>query len=94
MYLLVVQIFNYTLLQKFFQPAICNIKNNLGKDSVGDDHIKEVCKQMLEDAKLMYKTSQNSRDSSPYDYSDSETSLFDVKIGRGVRCFIVFSTKN
>lgn len=69
-------------LDKFFQPAINNIKNNLGRDSVGEDHIKEVCRQMLEEAKVMYKVSANSRDSSPYDFSDSEASLTDGKFGR------------
>ncbi|XP_074026486.1 deoxynucleotidyltransferase terminal-interacting protein 1 isoform X2 [Leptinotarsa decemlineata] len=70
---------------KFFQPAINNIKNNLGKDSVGEEHIKEVCKQMLEDAKLMYKISPSSRDSSPYECShseaESETSVTDGRLG-------------
>ncbi|EFA10654.1 deoxynucleotidyltransferase terminal-interacting protein 1 [Tribolium castaneum] len=68
-------------LEKFFQPAINNIKINLGKDSVTEDHLKEVCKQMLEDAKLMYKISPGSRDSSPYDYSDSEASTTDGRCG-------------
>ncbi|CAH0556168.1 unnamed protein product [Brassicogethes aeneus] len=58
-------------LETFFQPAIHNIRNNLGKDSVGEEHIKQVCKNMLEEAKIMYKSS--SRDSSPYDYSDSDS---------------------
>ncbi|VEN40631.1 unnamed protein product [Callosobruchus maculatus] len=57
---------------KFFQPAIANIKNNLGKDSVGDDQIREVCRQILEDAKSMYNVTPLSRDSSPYDHSQSE----------------------
>ncbi|CAG9859951.1 unnamed protein product [Phyllotreta striolata] len=73
-------------IEKFFQPAMINIKNNLGKGTVGDDHIKEVCKQMLEEAKLMYKVTPSSRDSSPYEYShieaDSETSFLDSKYGR------------
>ncbi|KAG5895861.1 hypothetical protein JTB14_012246 [Gonioctena quinquepunctata] len=73
-------------IEKFFQPAINNIKTNLGKDSVGEEHIKEVCKQMLEDAKLMYKVSPNSRDSSPYEYShseaESETSITEGRLER------------
>jgi deoxynucleotidyltransferase terminal-interacting protein 1 len=44
--------------------------------------VKEVCKQMLEEAKLMYKMSPGSRDSSPYDYSDSEASTTDGRFGR------------
>ncbi|XP_056639806.1 deoxynucleotidyltransferase terminal-interacting protein 1 [Diorhabda sublineata] len=72
--------------EKFFQPAINNIRNNLGKDSVGEEHIKDVCKQMLEEAKVMYTASPNSRDSSPYEYShseaESEASLTDLRLGR------------
>ncbi|KAK9688487.1 DNTTIP1 dimerization domain [Popillia japonica] len=59
-------------LEKFFQPAVSNIRGNQGKDSVNDEHIKFVCRKMLDDAKVMYKSSVLSRDSSPYDYSDSE----------------------
>ncbi|CAG9817410.1 unnamed protein product [Phaedon cochleariae] len=73
-------------IDKFFQPAINNIKNNVGKDSVREDHVKEVCKQMLEEAKLMYKVSPSSRDSSPYEYchseAESEASLTDGRLGR------------
>ncbi|KAJ8973107.1 hypothetical protein NQ317_006333 [Molorchus minor] len=71
--------------EKFFQPAMNNIRNNLGKDSVGEDHIQEVCKQMLEDAKLMYNVTPNSRDSSPYEYcqseAESETSASEGRLG-------------
>ncbi|XP_060527854.1 deoxynucleotidyltransferase terminal-interacting protein 1 [Cylas formicarius] len=59
-------------IDKFFQPAINNIKNNLGQDSVNEDNIREVCKQMLEEAKSMYKYCEDSRDSSPYECSQSE----------------------
>ncbi|XP_050503943.1 deoxynucleotidyltransferase terminal-interacting protein 1 [Diabrotica virgifera virgifera] len=72
-------------IEKFFQPAINNIRNNVGKDSVGDDHIKEVCKTMLEEAKLMYKVSPHSRDNSPYECyqseGESEASLTDLRMG-------------
>lgn len=71
-------------LEKFFQPAIINIKNNLGKDSVNEDHIKEVCQKMLDEAKSIYKTNSISRDSSPYDFSDSETSINDGRNGRSI----------
>ncbi|KAF5283501.1 hypothetical protein FQR65_LT02654 [Abscondita terminalis] len=63
-------------LEKFFQPAVNNIRMNLGKNSVNEELIKNVCQQMLEEAKLMYKVSSSSRDSSPYDCSDSEGSSF------------------
>lgn len=58
---------------------------NLGKNSVNDDLIKSVCQQMLEEAKIMYKISASSRDSSPCDYSDSEAGSFaDGRIERMV----------
>ncbi|XP_063221974.1 uncharacterized protein LOC134530758 isoform X2 [Bacillus rossius redtenbacheri] len=68
-------------LEKFFQPAVDNIRSNLGSSSVTEEHIREVCKQILEEAKQMYCTSPQSRGSSPY--SDSETgSLGDYRFGR------------
>lgn len=74
-------------LQKFFQPAVNNIRANQGKASVNEDHIKEVCRQILEDAKLMYKVSSISRDSSPYDFSDTE----DGRFGKMVISFLKFN---
>lgn len=68
------------MFQKFFQPAVKNIRANLGKDSVSEDHIKVVCRQMLEDAKIMYRSYSISRDSSPFEGSDSEVS-FDNRFG-------------
>lgn len=67
--------------ERFFQPALVNIKNNLGKDSVNEEHVKEVCRRILEEAKSIYK-SNTSRDSSPYECSDSETSTLEGRIER------------
>lgn len=36
---------------------------------MGEEDIKEVCRQMLEEAKLMYKFSPESRENSLYDYT-------------------------
>lgn len=61
-------------LEKFFQPAINNIRTNQGRDSVTDEHVRDVCRRMLEESKLMYASIDvTSRDSSPYDCSDSDT---------------------
>ncbi|XP_017775275.1 PREDICTED: deoxynucleotidyltransferase terminal-interacting protein 1 [Nicrophorus vespilloides] len=68
-------------LDKFFQPAVNNIRTNLGKESVTDDHIRVVCRQMLEEAKAMYQSCPASRDSSPFDSSDTEIVL-DNRINR------------
>ncbi|KAF6206828.1 hypothetical protein GE061_018064 [Apolygus lucorum] len=41
-------------LETFFQPAVKNIRGNLGANSVTEDVIREVCRNMLEEAKQMY----------------------------------------
>jgi len=74
----------YFVLQKFFQPAVDNIKNNLGASSVSEEHVREVCRQILEDAKQMYCSNSQSRGSSPFnELSDSETgSIWECRFGR------------
>lgn len=49
--------------QMFFKPGIENIRNNLGPDSVTDDHIKGMCRTILEEAKVMYPVYANSNPS-------------------------------
>ncbi|KAJ9590160.1 hypothetical protein L9F63_016716 [Diploptera punctata] len=75
-------------LEKFFEPAVDNIRNNLGAGSVTEEHIRDVCRQILEDAKQMYCSNSQSRGSSPFnEHSDSETgSIGEYRFGRpGVR---------
>ncbi|KAG8226071.1 hypothetical protein J437_LFUL006378, partial [Ladona fulva] len=43
-------------LEKYFHPAIENIKDNLGPESVTQDMLRKVCRQFLEDAKMMYSS--------------------------------------
>ncbi|XP_076251725.1 deoxynucleotidyltransferase terminal-interacting protein 1 [Rhynchophorus ferrugineus] len=68
-------------IDKFFQPAIANIRNNLGQESINDDHIRDLCKHILEEAKIMYTS--KSRENSPYECSqseaDSENSFVDLR---------------
>ncbi|XP_066245269.1 deoxynucleotidyltransferase terminal-interacting protein 1 [Euwallacea similis] len=59
-------------LDKFFQPALINIKNNLGQDSVTEQNIRDVCKEILEQAKSMYVAPIKQVEYSTYDYSKSE----------------------
>lgn len=69
-----------------------NIRGNQGKDSVNDEHIKFVCRKMLDDAKVMYKSSVLSRDSSPYDYSDSEVGYIEGRyINVSIICVVAVS---
>ncbi|PNF42913.1 hypothetical protein B7P43_G12324 [Cryptotermes secundus] len=71
-------------LEKFFQPAVDNIKSNLGASSVSEEHVRDVCRQILEDAKQMYCSNSQSRGSSPFnEHSDSETgSIGEYRFGR------------
>jgi hypothetical protein len=74
----------YFISQKFFEPAVDNIKNNLGASSVSEEHVREVCRQILEDAKQMYCSNSQSRGSSPFnELSDSEIgSVWECRFGR------------
>ncbi|CAL8115630.1 unnamed protein product [Orchesella dallaii] len=62
----------------FFKPGIENIRNNLGPDSVTDDHIKGMCRTILEEAKVMYPVfansnpSQNCNNRSAIDTNDAD----------------------
>ncbi|CAH2074281.1 unnamed protein product, partial [Iphiclides podalirius] len=43
-------------LEKFFVPAVNNIRLNLGDESVGEDQVKAVCRAMLDATRLLYTT--------------------------------------
>ena len=40
---------NFMMLQIYFNPAIANIRKNNGENSVSDEHIQTVCRQILEE---------------------------------------------
>lgn len=42
------------MFKKFFQPAVKNIRENLGPGSVSEELVRDVCRAMLEEAKQMY----------------------------------------
>ncbi|XP_061196324.1 uncharacterized protein LOC133204586 [Saccostrea echinata] len=46
-------------MEKFFNPGIRNIKLNNGENSVNEEHVQAVCRQILEEAKKMYCTDQS-----------------------------------
>ncbi|XP_054168020.1 deoxynucleotidyltransferase terminal-interacting protein 1-like [Oppia nitens] len=52
-------------LDRFFRPAIDNIRNNNGPNSVSEQHIQAVCQQILEESKKMYFASSFTRSNSP-----------------------------
>ncbi|CAG7834057.1 unnamed protein product [Allacma fusca] len=51
-------------LEVYFKPGIENIKNNLGPDAVTEDHIQNMCRQILEEAKRMFPVYSSSSPSS------------------------------
>ncbi|XP_054724913.1 deoxynucleotidyltransferase terminal-interacting protein 1-like [Uloborus diversus] len=60
-------------IEKFFKPGVENIKINNGENSVSDQHIQSVCRQILEEAKKMYQCSSN-RGNSPAEFIELENS--------------------
>ena len=66
-------------LDKFFRPAIENIRTNNGANSVSDQHVQAVCRQILEEAKKMYYGGISTRANSPITtgYGNSMDNLSD-----------------
>ncbi|KAJ8725521.1 hypothetical protein PYW08_003704 [Mythimna loreyi] len=60
-------------LEKFFVPAVNNIRLNLGDESVSEDQVRAVCRAMLDATRLLYTTPPRPAQS-PYETSDSESS--------------------
>ncbi|XP_048521740.1 deoxynucleotidyltransferase terminal-interacting protein 1-like, partial [Dendroctonus ponderosae] len=58
--------------QKFFQPAVVNIKVNLGSDSVTEENIRDICKKILEEAKSMYIIPLREKEQSGFEYCSNE----------------------
>lgn len=70
-------------LEKFFVPAVQNIRMNLGEESVGEDQVRAVCRAMLDAARASYNAPPRIPPSSPCDMSDSESSNgADSRFGR------------
>ncbi|KAH1011028.1 hypothetical protein HUJ04_000470 [Dendroctonus ponderosae] len=59
-------------LDKFFQPAVVNIKVNLGSDSVTEENIRDICKKILEEAKSMYIIPLREKEQSGFEYCSNE----------------------
>jgi deoxynucleotidyltransferase terminal-interacting protein 1 len=71
-------------IEEFFRPAIENIRLNNGENSVSDEHMQTVCRQILEEAKKMY--SSDIRSATPFDVSvDSMSDAGSVVEGRPSR---------
>ncbi|RVE54840.1 hypothetical protein evm_000607 [Chilo suppressalis] len=59
-------------LEKFFVPAVNNIRLNLGDESVSEDQVRAVCRAMLDATRLLYTTPPKPTPS-PLETSDSES---------------------
>ncbi|XP_063620127.1 uncharacterized protein LOC134792754 isoform X1 [Cydia splendana] len=70
-------------LEKFFVPAVNNIRLNLGDESVSEDQVRAICRAMLDATRLLYTTpakpapcpSDTSDDSNSADSKIKQTSL-------------------
>ncbi|XP_061712081.1 mucin-5AC isoform X2 [Cydia pomonella] len=68
-------------LEKFFVPAVNNIRLNLGDESVSEDQVRAICRAMLDATRLLYTTpakpapspSENSDDSNSADSKIKQT---------------------
>ncbi|XP_055861411.1 mucin-5AC-like isoform X1 [Biomphalaria glabrata] len=56
---------------KYFQPALENIKQNNNEPFLGDEHINYVCRQILEEAKSEYISETGRRSVTPSDIPDN-----------------------
>ncbi|KAH9512908.1 hypothetical protein Btru_036983 [Bulinus truncatus] len=56
---------------KYFQPALENIKQNNNEPFLGDEHINFVCRQILEEAKAEYISETGRRSVTPSDIPDN-----------------------
>lgn len=68
-------------LQMYFVPAISNIRNNLGHGSVNEEHVRELCRTMLDEAKHLYLNSPLSRSDSPFNAAPDTCALIDSRFG-------------
>ncbi|CAF4774669.1 unnamed protein product [Pieris macdunnoughi] len=73
-------------LEKFFVPAVNNIRLNLGDESVSEDQVRAVCRAMLDATRLLYttppRTYQATQESNDLEASQSVETKF-VKYAAG-----------
>ncbi|XP_069365467.1 uncharacterized protein [Maniola hyperantus] len=70
-------------LEKFFVPAVNNIRLNLGDESVSEDQVRAVCRAMLDATRLLYSTPPRTVTTGFADVtSDAESSNTENKLTR------------
>lgn len=65
----------------YFVPAINNIRSNLGQGSVNEEHVRELCRTMLDEAKHLYLNSPLSRSDSPFNAALDTSMLIESRFG-------------
>lgn len=65
----------------YFVPAISNIRGNLGQGSVNEEHVRELCRTMLDEAKHLYLNSPLSRSDSPFNAASDTSTLIESRFG-------------
>ncbi|XP_065225562.1 deoxynucleotidyltransferase terminal-interacting protein 1-like isoform X1 [Planococcus citri] len=68
-------------LDMYFVPAISNIRGNLGQGSVNEEHVRELCRTMLDEAKHLYLNSPLSRSDSPFNAAVDTGALIESRFG-------------
>ncbi|XP_050428548.1 deoxynucleotidyltransferase terminal-interacting protein 1 isoform X2 [Adelges cooleyi] len=69
-------------LTTYFGMAIDNVKNNLGSNSMTEDHVREVCRTMLDEAKLMYSNPPLSGSNSPFNTAQTTDMLIESRFAK------------
>lgn len=72
----------YKCFQTYFGLAIDNVKNNLGSNCVTEDHVREVCRTMLDEAKLMYSNPPLSGSNSPFNTAQTTDMLIESRFAK------------
>lgn len=70
------------IFQTYFGLAIDNVKNNLGSNCVTEDHVREVCRTMLDEAKLMYSNPPLSGSNSPFNTAQTTDTLIESRFAK------------
>ncbi|XP_047988630.1 uncharacterized protein LOC125228199 isoform X1 [Leguminivora glycinivorella] len=66
-------------LEKFFVPAVNNIRLNLGDESVSEDQVRAICRAMLDATRLLYTTPSKPTPSSSENSDDSNSAESKIK---------------
>ncbi|XP_028030465.1 uncharacterized protein LOC114243246 isoform X2 [Bombyx mandarina] len=78
-------------LEKFFVPAVNNIRLNLGDESVSEDQVRAVCRAMLDATRLLYTTPARTV---PCPYENSESEALETKFSKQLQSTLQYKRKD